>query len=321
MALLLHETDIERYLPMPDAVAAVEGAFRHLGDGRSQNIPRARTRFRGGVMHVMAAADPGLGYLGLKAYTAVRGKARFVVLLFDAVTGDLLSILEADALGQRRTGAASGVATKYMARPDASTVGIYGTGWQARSQLAAIAVVRDLRRVQAYGRDTTRRATFAREMSEALGVEVVSVDSPQAAAEGADILVTITSSAEPVLRGEWLTPGVHINAAGSNALVRRELDDAAVQQANRIVADSVEQAKIEAGDLLPLIERGHLHWGQVHELGDVVVGHTPGRGSPGEITLFKSLGLAVEDVAAAALVYERAKADKAGEQIHLFGDR
>ncbi len=320
MPLLLHEADIERYLPMPDAVAAVEGAFRHLGDGRAQNIPRARTRIHGGVMHFMAAADPAAGYLGLKVYTTIRGQARFVVLLFSAATGELLSIMEADALGQRRTGAASGVATKYMARPDARVVGIYGTGWQARSQLAAIAAVRDIRRVQAYGRDAARRASFAREMSAALGIEVVGVDAPEQAAEGADILVTITSSAEPVLRGEWLMPGVHINAAGSNALLRRELDEAAVRQANRIVADSVEQARVEAGDLFPLIERGHLMWGQVHELGDVVIGHVPGRGSATEITLFKSLGLAVEDIAAAAVVYQRAKADGAGETIAMFGD-
>lgn len=318
MPLLLHEADIARYLPMPDAVAAVEGAFRHLGDGRAQNISRVRTRIHGGVMHVMAAADPASGYLGLKAYTTIRGQARFVVLLFSAATGELLSIMEADALGQRRTGAASGVATKYMARPDARVVGIYGTGWQARSQLAAIAAVRDIQRVQAYGRDAARRESFAREMSATLGIEVVGVDAPEQAAEGADILVTITSSVEPVLRGEWLTPGVHINAAGSNALVRRELDEAAVQRCDRIVVDTVDQARLEAGDLLPLIERGTLHWGQVHGLGEVVTGAYPGRVSDREMTLFKSLGLAVEDIAAAGVVYERALADGAGERFSLF---
>ena len=318
MALLLREADVERYLPMPDCVAAVETVFHHLGEGQVQNIPRARTRHPNGMMHVMAAADPALGYLGLKAYTTIGGRARFVVLLFSTESGALLSIMEADTLGQRRTGAASGVATKYMARADAAVVGIYGTGWQARSQLAAIQVVRDIRRVQAYGRDAERRATFAREMTETLGVEVAPVETPEAAAEGADILVTITSSREPVLRGAWLAPGVHINAAGSNALIRRELDDEAVRRATRIVADAVDQAKIEAGDLLPLVERGTLHWGQVHGLAEVVAGYYPGRASEQEITLFESLGLAAEDIAAAALVYERARADGAGDEVRMF---
>lgn len=318
MTLLLHEADVARYLSMADCVAVVEQAFLHMGQGSAQNIPRARTRLPTGQMHVMAAADPTLGYLGLKAYTTLGGRARFVVLLFSATSGELCAVIEADTLGQRRTGAASGVATKYMARPDAKTVGIYGTGWQARSQLTAIAVTGDIQRVQAYGRDATRRDTFAQEMSETLGIPVVGVDSPAKAAEGADILVTITSAREPVLRGEWLTPGVHINAAGSNALIRRELDDAAVQKSHRIVADAVDQARIEAGDLLPLIERGALHWGQVHSLGEVVAGLYPGRANAEEITLFKSLGLAVEDIAAASVVYERARADGAGQTIQMF---
>ena len=318
MALLLHESDVERYLPMADAVAAVEAAFRHLGSGAAQNIPRARTRLPNGQMHVMAAADPALGYLGLKAYTTIGGRARFVVLLFSTQTGELLAVMEADTLGQRRTGAASGVATRYMARTDAQIVGVYGTGWQARSQVAAIAAVRDIRQIRAYSRSAERRAAFVRDISEGLAIDVVAVDQPHLAAEGADILVTITSAREPVLRGEWLTPGVHINAAGSNALVRRELDDAAVQRCDRIVADAVDQARVEAGDLLPLIERGALHWGQVYGLGEVVAGSYPGRVGEQEITLFKSLGLAVEDIAAAGVVYERAVADGAGQQISMF---
>ncbi|MCW5850284.1 MAG: ornithine cyclodeaminase family protein [Anaerolineae bacterium] len=318
MALLLHEADVERYLPMADAVAAVEAAFRHLGSGEAQNIPRARTRLPTGQMHVMAAADPALGYLGLKAYTTIGGRARFVVLLFSTQTGELLAVMEADTLGQRRTGAASGVATRYMARSDAQTVGVYGTGWQARSQVAAIAAVRDIRQIRAYSRNTEHREAFARGVREGLGIEVVPVDQPHLAAEGADILITITSAREPVLRGEWLTPGVHINAAGSNALVRRELDEAAVQRCDRIVVDAVDQARLEAGDLLPLIERGTLHWGQVHGLGEVVTGAYPGRVSDREMTLFKSLGLAVEDIAAAGVVYERALADGAGQRIAMF---
>lgn len=318
MALLIHEADVARWLPMPDCVTAVEAAFQRLDNGQAQNIPRARTRLPAGQMHVMAAADGGLGYLGLKAYTAFKGKTRFVVLLFSAESGELLALIEADTLGQRRTGAASGVATKYMARADAATVGIYGTGWQARSQLSAVAVARPLRQVRAYGRDAGRRAAFADEMSHELGVEVRPVERPEQAAEGADIIVTITSAREPVLKGEWLTPGVHVNAAGSNALIRRELDDAAVLRCDRLVADALDQARLEAGDLLPLTERGALHWGQVRSLGEVVTGRFPGRSGEQEITLFKSLGLALEDIAAAAVVYERARAEGGVEEVRLF---
>ena len=318
MPILLHESDIERLLTMPEAVAAVDRMFREMGEGGVINIPRRRTRLPNGMMHVMAAANPTLGYLGLKCYTVFRGKARFVVLLFSSQTGDLLSIMEADALGQRRTGAASGVATKYMARADARVVGIYGTGWQARSQLSAIAVVRHLERVYAYSRDPQRRATFAHEMSESLGVEVVPVDRPEAAAEGADILVTITSAREPVLKGEWIGTGVHVNAAGSNALIRREVDEETIRRMNRIVADDLEQSKLEAGDLLPSIERGQLHWGQVHGLAEVVAGYYPGRASNEENTFFNSLGLAAEDIAAAAVVYEKAVAQGIGERVPMF---
>ena len=318
MALLIREADVARWLPMPECVAAVEAAFEHLDTGQAQNIPRARTRLPAGQMHVMAAADSALGYVGLKAYTAFKGQTRFVVLLFSAESGELLALVEADTLGQRRTGAASGVATKHMARADAATVGVYGSGWQARSQLSAVAVARPLRQVRVFSRNPERRQSFADEMSRELGVEVTPVERPEQAAEGADILVTITSAREPVLKGEWLTPGVHINAAGSNALIRRELDDAAVLRCDRIVADALDQARIEAGDLLPLTERGALHWGQVRSLGEVVTGRFPGRAGDQEITLFKSLGLAVEDIAAAAVVYERAKAEGGVEDVRLF---
>ncbi|MFN8483905.1 MAG: ornithine cyclodeaminase family protein [Anaerolineae bacterium] len=318
MPILLHESDVERLLSMPEAVAAVERMFREMGEGQVLNIPRRRTRLPNGMMHVMAAANPALGYLGLKCYTVFQGKARFVVLLFSSQTGELLAILEADTLGQRRTGAASGVATKYMARADARVVGIYGTGWQARSQLAAVAAVRRLERVYAYGRNAERRATFAREMSEGLGVEVVPVDRPEAAAEGADILVTITSAREPVLKGEWIGTGVHVNAAGSNSLIRREIDEETVRRMSRIVTDDLEQTKIEGGDLLPSVERGQIHWGQVHGLAEVVAGYYPGRADVEENTLFNSLGLAAEDIAAAAVVYEKAVAQGIGERVPMF---
>jgi ornithine cyclodeaminase/alanine dehydrogenase-like protein (mu-crystallin family) len=227
----------------------------------------------------------------------------------------LLAMMEADTLGRLRTGAASAVATRCLARPHAGAVGIIGTGAQARTQIEAIARVRPVALVKAYSRTESRREAFAEEMVQRLGAEVVAVDSAEEAVRDVDIIVTITSAREPVLRGAWLPPGVHINAAGSNAANRRELDSEAVARAGRIVVDSREQAMIEAGDLLAPIGEGRLSWEQVTELGEVVAGTVPGRRANDEITLFKSLGIALEDVATMHLVYTRAMAEGIGEKI------
>jgi ornithine cyclodeaminase/alanine dehydrogenase len=268
------------------------------------------------MLHVLPAGSTALGYMGLKAYTTGPSGARFYFLMFDAVSGELVSMMEADRLGQIRTGAASGVATRYMAREDASSVGIYGTGWQARSQLEAIAVVRPVDAVLAYGRNVERREKFCAEMSETLGAPVTPCERPEAAAE-ADILVTVTNSREPVLKGEWLRPGQHINAAGSNNLRRLEIDSEAVTRASFIAADSVEQAKLECGDLAAVVDTGGITWDDVHELADVVCGDTEPRQNEDDITLFESQGLAIEDVAAAKHVYETGRERKRGRLLEL----
>lgn len=254
--------------------------------------------------------------MGFKAYTTSRNGAHFLFLLYGG-DGRLLAIMEADRLGQVRTGAASGVATKYMARKEAATIGIFGTGWQARSQLPAVCAVRSIRQVKAYSRNAERRQAFCREMSETLNVEVIPVEDPEEAVKEADILITITTAKEPVLKGVWLQPGVHLNVAGSNFAQKRELDEEAVRRSALIVVDSKEQARIESGDLLVPIERGLLRWEDVHELGEVVAGRLPGRRSDQEITLFKSNGIALEDVAVAWRVYERAKAEGFGQELPL----
>jgi ornithine cyclodeaminase/alanine dehydrogenase-like protein (mu-crystallin family) len=255
--------------------------------------------------------------MGLKAYATVRGSAKFVVLLFSTETGALLAVIEADRLGQMRTGAASGVATKYLARPDADRVGCYGTGWQARSQLEAVCAVRRVREIRVYGRDPERRARFAEEMTSGLGVSVTAVERPEAAARDASILVTITGSKTPVLEGRWIAPGAHVNAAGSNALQRAELDVEAVRRAGLVVTDSLEQARLECGDLVVPIEQGVIRWEDVRELGEVVAGKRPGRRSPEEITLFESQGVAMEDVAVAARLVARARERQAGREIPI----
>ncbi|MCY3556557.1 MAG: ornithine cyclodeaminase family protein [Gemmatimonadetes bacterium] len=313
--LFINEDQVGRLLSMDDALLAVEQAFCGLGAGKAVNIPRSRVRMPGHTLHVMSGGITALNLTGLKAYTTTGHGAKFVVLLFQADTGEPLAAIEADRLGQMRTGAASGVATKYMAREDASSVGVIGTGWQARSQLAAVCGVREVTSVKAFGRDQARRETYCREMSDALGLRVEPVDSARACVEDADVVITITGSARPVLEGAWLAPGTHVNAAGSNALVRSEIDAETVRRARVVAVDSREQAKVECGDLLDPVEKGILHWDRVHELADVVAGRVPGRIEPTDITLFESQGLAVEDVAVAAVVYERAKAEGVGQRI------
>ena len=317
--LYIREEEVGSLLSMDQAIGAVEAAFHGLGTGSAVNIPRSRVRLPGHTLHVMSGGIPELNLTGLKAYTTTRHGARFVVLLFQSDTGEALAAIEADRLGQMRTGAASGVATKYMAREDAAVVGIIGTGWQARSQLAAVCGVRDVTSVKAFGRDRSRREDYCREMSDVLGIPVQPVESACACVDEADVVITVTSAARPVLEGAWLAPGTHVNAAGSNALVRSEIDVETVRRSRVVAVDSREQARIECGDLLEPVEKGLLHWDRVVELADVVAGHAPGRIEPGDITLFESQGLAVEDVAVAAVVYERAKAEGAGQAVPEAG--
>jgi ornithine cyclodeaminase/alanine dehydrogenase len=271
------------------------------------------------MLQVMPAAVPEVGLMGLKAYTVTRRGARFVVLLFDAHSGAPAALIEADRMGQIRTGAASGVATRHLARPDARVVGCYGTGWQAATQLEAVCAVRAVRRIQVFGRDAERRRRFAEDTARRLGVEVVPVERPEDAAAGADILVTITASKTPVLRGVWIEPGAHINAAGSNALDRAELDVEAVRRAALIAVDSKAQAQLECGDLVEPIGQGLIRWEDVRELGEIIAGTAPGRPAPDAVTLFESQGLAMQDVAVGARVLERARRESVGREVDFGG--
>jgi alanine dehydrogenase len=317
MALLLREDDVRRVLTMPEAIDALEIAFRDWGQGTAQNVSRQRIVLRkeGGVLHVLPAAVPALDALGFKAYTTFAGGVRFAVNLYRASTGELLAIIEADWLGRMRTGAASGLATKLLANPDARVLGMIGTGGQAETQLLAIAAARPLEHAHVWGRDRDRLEAFCARMQHQLGVPVLPAMSAEDAIRPAQIVVTATTAREPVLAGAWLAPGAHVNAMGSNWANRRELDTAAVQRAAIIVADSVEQATIEAGDLIIPAHEGALDWARVAELRDVVAGNVPGRQDAQQITLFVSQGIGLEDVAVAARVYDRARAQGLGEEI------
>lgn len=303
-ALYIKEEDVAALVGVPEVIEALDQAFRDQAAGRAWNNPRNRLRLPGASLHMMAGAIPG--YFGYKAYTVGGGKAKFFFFLYSAQSTELLAMMEADTLGQIRTGAASGVATRILSNADSSVATMFGAGWQAETQLLAMDAVRNLKRVYIVNRRPERRDAFIQKMQPRSNAELVAASSAQEAVQSSQIVTTITSTREPVLNGEWLQPGSHINAAGGNMLLRREFDDEVVSRASRLVVDSIEQCKIESGEFIAAIETGKRHWEDFVELRDVVAGFKPGRTSPSDITLFKSGGIALEDVAIGKLVYERA---------------
>ena len=278
MALFLKEQDVRELLTMSAALEAVEEGFRRLADGTAMFHPRQRLHLPGkAFLHYMAAADTASGLMGMKQYTSSQEGLRFLVTLYDLQSGDLLAMIEADVLGQMRTGAASGVATKYMSRPEARTAAILGTGSQARTQLEAMAAVRPLEQTRCWSRSEERRRKFAAEMSEKLGIKVAPCATAEEAVRGAEIICTATTTSEPVVKGEWLAAGCHINAVGANFPAKRELDGPAVRQAHVIAADSVAQSREEAGDLVLAFGGDTREWDRVCELSEIVAGRVAGR--------------------------------------------
>jgi alanine dehydrogenase len=307
--LYLSESDVEALLAPDEAVDAVEACFRRLAAGAIENRPRYRLGLDHGSLAVMAAADLELGLAGAKVYAAGRGGANFVVLLFGATSHELVAVIEADKLGQLRTGAASGVAARHLARDGATTLGVIGCGWQAESQVACIrAAVPSIERVIAYCRTEERLRAFC--------------DANDAEPGGShrdpaqcDVVVTVTGSADPVLRGEWLRAGTLVCAVGANDLRRRELDNVVLERATFVCCDSVENARLESADIVEPVESGVLDWLEVHELQEVVAGETPGRQSDHDIVVFKSNGLAAWDVAVAAKAVEHARKVGVGREL------
>jgi ornithine cyclodeaminase/alanine dehydrogenase-like protein (mu-crystallin family) len=322
MPLLLTEADVKALLTMPLALEAVETSFQRLAEGKAVLQYRQRLHVPGkGVLNHMAGADLTTGYMGLKIYSVSRTGARFLVTLYEADSGELVALIEADYLGQLRTGAASGLATRLMARDDAQVAAIIGTGLQSRTQLEAIAAVRKLESVRACGRDAAKRETFAREMSARLGVPVMAASSVEEAVKGAQIVTTCTSSKVPVLEGRWIEPGTHINAVGVNQAQKRELDSEAVLRCAIIAADSREQSKIESGDLIQAFADVPSRWDSVREFSEIVGGKIPGRAGRDQITLFKSNGVATEDIVVAGRIYELARERKIGKLIPMWEEK
>lgn len=296
-ALYFTEDDVRDLLDMDTAVSVIEEMFLRLGEGKAVNVPRTRARGPGVMLHTMSGAAEYLGKVGWKAYTTTAKGAHFLVGLYDAESGKLQALIEADYLGQLRTGAASAVATEAMARPDASVVGVFGTGKQARMQLKAICTVRKVTQVEVYSRSEERRQLFAEEMSAWCNTEVTAVHVPENAAREKDIVICASSGRAPLFDGRVLDEGTHLNVIGSNFLNKSEIDVATVRRSDVIVCDSIEQCKQEAGDFVQALEEGVTDWKLMHELSDVVAGRATGRATAEAITLFKSVGLAIEDVA------------------------
>ncbi len=320
VALLIDEHCIKQLLTMDDALAAVEEVFRAQGQGGAAsvtNVPRVRVPVKGGTLRITAAVLSYRGYYGVKiSSTAVFGRdAGRMFCLYREDTGALAAIVQVFAMGAMRTGAASGVATKFLANDDAAILGVLGSGRQARTQVEAVCKVRTIREVRVYSPNQSHRDRFCIDMKNINKNNYLSVSSAENAVRGADVIVSATTAEQPVVLGKWLKPGVHINAIGANYEHRRELDNDAVLATKFICADDIEQVRYESTDLAGPVNAGLLKWEQVRPLSEVVAGRTQGRTACEDITLFKSLGVAIEDVALAVCAYERALARNMGEQL------
>lgn len=319
MPLLLTDSEVDLVMGMDDCIIVMEELLDQSARGLTWSQHRTHIRTPVGFHHVMPGALFGTKVVGLKIYTArFPAGSRFITVLHDSETGDLLALLQGGRCSQLRTGALTGVATKQMARKDASIVGIIGTGVQARAQLEGVCAVRDVRHVRTFDILPERSQQFAEEMTALLGVEVQASQTPEECVKGAHIVVTMTTSPAPVLFGNWLEPGMHINACGANAWTRREIDDEVIKRADTVVVDSIEEAKRYSGDLLFPIESGAIRWEEVNELWEVTAGRVPGRTTDEEITLFSAQGIGISDVAAAAYVYKQAVEKGLGTELPLL---
>ena len=305
--------EVKRLVTIQDAIDSLETSFAHWSDKATANLPRRRLRVDNAGLNVMAGAIPGSDYFGYRAYLPKIGYNALILLsLKDKAP---VAMIDLNWASTTRTGAATGVATRKMARADAKVLAVIGTGRQSPDQIRAVALVRKLDRIVVFSRDAAKRDAFAKKIQDELGIATVGAASAEACVEGADIIVTATNATAPVLKGAWLKPGMHVNGIGANGLDRIELDEDCVLRADQIVTDQVEQAKIEASALVNLADKGKLDWSKVVELGEIVEGTVATRTSPTQITLFHSLGIAFEDVAFGAMIYERAKAAGLGQKM------
>lgn len=305
--LYLAEQDVAGLISMPLAIEVMEEAFRQLAAGQASNVPRVRAQGKGIILHSMCAAADYLGLVGWKQYTTTRHGAKFHVGLYAQESGELVALIEAGRLGQIRTGAVTGLAARLLANPGATQMGLFGCGFQAQTQLTAVATALPIKRAIVYSRDENRRREFAERMSRELGIEVVPAATAQEAVTNMPLVVTATSSREPVFEGRWLSSGTLVCAVGSNWLNKAEIDVTTIQRAESVVCDSVAACRHEAGDFTAALAAGVFDWSRVIELAEVVSQESPGRLSREGIVVFKSVGLAVEDVALGGKLLELAR--------------
>lgn len=303
------ESEVNQLLDMTTAVEVVDECLKQLAVGGAENVPRRRSRTSGFVLHSMSATAGYLGVAGWKEYATTKHGARFHVGLYDCESGRIKAIIEADRLGQMRTGAVTGVAARYLTAGQITQLGLFGTGWQAEAQLEAIKAVHPLSRAFVYSRDESRRQSFAARMSEELQIEIIPVHDPREAVEDLPLVITATASKMPVFDGSLLAEGALVCAMGSNWLQKAELDVDAVRLADNIVCDSIEACKLEAGDFVAAQEKGYFDWDKPVELGAVLANLAVGRNNKDSVVIFKSVGLAIEDVALAEKFYQRAAAN------------
>lgn len=313
MSLYITEQDVERVLDIASAVEAVQRAMAQVAAGEATVIARRRARTRDGLFHLLAGASQVDGVHGMKAYTTGKGGARFYVFLFDSA-GELEATIEADQLGRIRTGAASGVATRFLSRPDARRLLIIGSGKQAAAQVAAVAHVRPVEQVEVWSPHPARRESFALQLTQQ-GMDARAVSDPHFAALHCDIITTVTSAVEPVVEADWISPGTHINACGSNSLKRVELDPFVLEKVDCVCVDLLEQARLESGDIANAVEAGVFRWEDAVEMSDVVSSRIGARESGEDITLFESHGLGIWDVACARVVVERIRGSGAAASV------
>ena len=315
MTLFLKDEDVAQCVTMDAMLEAIESLQRHYGNGQAHNMTRRKIIAENGMLSVMGGGLFHQGLLGVKTYTVVGGKYSFQVSLYDADTGELLCYTQANRLGQLRTGATTGVAVKYLSNADSATLGIIGTGYQAPTQLEAICRVRGIKEIRAFSRTPERRESFAKTMSDSLGIKVIAVESGEQAVTGSDIVVCIAANMEPVLKGEWLSAGATVIGAGPTSWRAREVDDETLTRADKIFVDSLEQALVECGDMASAVDRGIMQWSRLQELRYAVAKTLPGRDDPRQIIFAKLMGTGVADVAAAKLAYDRAKAQGLGMEM------
>ena len=307
MALFLRDEDVNRAIGMEEMLEAIESMQRRFGRGEAYNLPRRKIIAPGGMLSVMGG---GLFYdnvLGVKTYTVVRGAYSFQVSLYDADTGALLCYTQANRLGQLRTGATTGVAVKHLSNPGAATLGVIGTGYQAPTQIEAVAKVRNIGKVKVFSRTAERREAFAASIGESLGLDASAASSHQEAVTGSDIVVCIAAATEPVVDGDWVSPGATVIGAGPTTWRVQEVTDSMLARADKVFVDSADQAPIEAGDMASAVDRGVFQWSRMIELRHAVAGMVAGRDNPEQVIFAKLMGTGVADVAAAKLAYEGAK--------------